>query len=237
MNNFDGGQKGGSKNILRELELKKPVRIDPHAAEIMKKWKNIVPQEKAKETAKTPEWILKRYPNVSKELPKHIVDDFNAQLEKAERLMEKYGKGGLFDTKGITDRINCHRVQHSIKKARVENRNAFELLEESFIFADYMNNFSYCIFGRMHIYTKEDMKQKFGNMRDSGGYEASDLLKNQTREEFHDVVKKVIKECGLSYEEAKELYEKKDISVHQYLFPAFLKLMEMGYKRYPDLIA
>ncbi|NYZ77065.1 hypothetical protein H0O02_01995 [Candidatus Micrarchaeota archaeon] len=186
------------------------------------------------EMAKTPEWILKRWPNAPKELPKDAVDDFYSCLEKAKGLMEKYRKNA-FDMESVSDRFDFLRVERYVKRAARAKRDALEVLEEGVIFADYMNNFSYAIFGRVQTYTKKDMKEKFGNMRNAGGYEASDLLKNQTRKEFYQTVRKVIEECRLSYEKAEELHEKK--AANKYLFPAFLRLMEMGYKRYPDLVS
>lgn len=71
------------------------------------------------------------------------------------------------------------------------------------------------------------------------GGRASNLLKSQGYEEFHKTVVRVINECGLSLETAETMYaEKRSLSkANRYLFPAFLKLLEMGYKSYPDLSA
>jgi|GEM_PF-5317686 len=189
----------------------------------------------AVEKAKTPEWILKRYPGVAGELPKHIVEEFNGQLEKANELMDRYEKG--LDPEKLNEKVDLYRARQYSERAKEENRDASEVLEEAFIFTDFMNNFSYMVFGRRHIYSEEDMGEKFGTARDAGGYEASELLKNQTRREFYDTVLKAIEECGLSYEKGEELFKRPDNSANRYLFPAFLKLMEMGYRRYPDLVA
>ncbi len=201
------------------------------------------PREKPKEPlldkaekAKTPEWILKRYPDAPKELPKQIVEEFNEHLQEAGELADRYEKG-LFDMEKMNDRLAHSRVEVYAERAEKENRDLGEVLGEAFIFTDFMNNFSYTVFGRRGLYSEEDMKGKFGDMRNAGGYEASELLKSRTRQEFYDNVMKAIEECGLSYEKGKELFEKPGNFANRYMFPVFLKLLEMGYKRYPDLVA
>lgn len=188
------------------------------------------------EKSKTPEWILKRYPDAPKELPKQVVEEFNEHLREAGELTDRYEKG-LFDMKEVDDRLAHSRVKIYAKRAEKENRDLGKVLEEALVFTDFMNNFSYTIFGRRQMYSDESMKEKFGNARNAGGYQASDLLKNQTRQEFYDTMLKVMEECGLSYEKGKELFKMPGNSANRYLFPAFLKLLEMGYKRYPDLVA
>ncbi len=194
------------------------------------------PLLQASEKARTPDWILRRYPNVPKEMPRQIVEEFNEYLAKANKLMDRYEKN-LLNPEKLNEKADLYRARQYAERAKEENRDAREVMEEAYIFTDFMNNFSYMVFGRVGMYSEEDMKEKFGNTRNAGGYEASDLLKSQTRQEFYDTVMKVIQECGLSYEEGKELFKKPGNFANRYLFPAFLKLIEMGYKRYPDLVA
>ncbi|NYZ77067.1 hypothetical protein H0O02_02005 [Candidatus Micrarchaeota archaeon] len=206
-------KKEGAASMLSRDAPKEPL-----AEQVMKKV----------EKAKTPDWILKRYPNVPKELPKHVVDDFNAHLEKARDLVEKYEK----------EQKDGEMIAYYAEKAREEKRDLLEIVEEKIVFSYYMNNFSYFIFHLLrHEHSEEEMRQKIGCDRNAGGIEASNLLKNQTREEFLQTVRKANEECGLAYEKGEELYGRKNNSANVYLFPAFLKLLEMGYKRYPDLSA
>lgn len=75
-----------------------------------------------------------------------------------------------------------------------------------------------------------------GKKDDVSGMPASNLKKSQSYSEFHSTVAKVISECGLSLERAGEIdKEEGRVRAHRYLFPAFLKLLDMGYKSYPDL--
>lgn len=179
------------------------------------------------ERVKTPEWIIKRYPNAPKTLSRRVVDDFNAQLERARNLVEQYEK----------EQKDNDLVAYYKEKAREEKRDLLEIIEEVTIFTYYMNNFSYYIFHQLkHFYSDEELRQKIGNARNGGGNEASGLIKNQTRKEFLDTVRAVIAKCGLSYEKAEEMFKNK-ASPNRYLFPAFLRLLDMGYKSYPDLSA
>jgi len=94
---------------------------------------------------------------------------------------------------------------------------------------NYMNNFHMRIIDHIPRLPKDKLGEKIGETR---GEKVSELMKNQSYEEFFEIVKKTVEECGLSLEKAKELGRSKGTV---YLLPAFLKLMEKGYKRYPDL--
>ena len=64
-------------DLLREIKLRRPVRIDPHKEDIMGRMNSTL--------AETPEWVLKMNSKVPKELPELIVKDLNDVLEKAEK--------------------------------------------------------------------------------------------------------------------------------------------------------
>lgn len=100
----------------------------------------------------------------------------------------------------------------------------------------WVNNFSYKITHLIpHEMPEKERKTKIGELYKNEKTVWSNLMKSQTSEEFLETVKKVMEECGLSYEKAGEL--SMTIKGSLYVLPAFLKLLEMGYKDYPDLSA
>jgi len=79
-----------------------------------------------------------------------------------------------------------------------------------------------------------------------GETEYSELFRNQTMREFFEIVDTVLEEEGISIEEVKRLQRLRNewdgagdpilIHLNGLTLPTFIRLREMGYKRYPDLV-
>lgn len=127
------------------------------------------------------------------------------------------------------------RLNESLKE--VKNRG-YGNSKDKYKWAIYLwvNNFCYNVTHFIPHLIPEKMKRiKIGELYTDATFKRSGLLNSQTYEEFLETVKKVMKECGLSYEKVRELSGTIEGSL--YVLPAFLKLLEMGYKDYPDLSA
>jgi len=99
----------------------------------------------------------------------------------------------------------------------------------------WVNNFSFTIAHVIPSMSEEKKKTKYSELYKGEESKRSKIMENQTPEEFLETAKKVMAECGLSYEEAGKLGV--SIKGNLYVLPAFLKLLEMDYKDYPDLSA
>ena len=190
-------------DILEEIKLKRPVRIDQYKDDIMKRMNGAL--------AETPGWVLKMNPNAPKELPEWIVKDFNNVLEDAKKWKKKQKE--YFDSIPEDERGEIPET----------------LAAEKHAMRGYMNNFYMRIIKDIPTRKESRLKKKIGIDRGEG---TSDLMRNQTYGEYYEVVKKTAEKCGVSLEEAGKL----DIwEGTKYLLPVFLRLLEMGYKSYPDL--
>ncbi len=73
----------------------------------------------------------------------------------------------------------------------------------------------------------------------------SELYENQTPKEFYETIKKALREKGISVDDVAKLNsestkgefvdESKIIELFKFVFPAYIRLREMGYNHYPDL--
>lgn len=74
-----------------------------------------------------------------------------------------------------------------------------------------------------------------GKARDNDESVPSDLIQRQTWREFFAAIDRALEACGISREKLEEHNGPSEREV--YVLPAFIKLMETGYRGYPDLSA
>ena len=74
---------------------------------------------------------------------------------------------------------------------------------------------------------------------DPGFMEYSSLLRSQTPRLFFDTIDRLLEEEGISKETVMNLkFHNRDLKrLYELTLPVFIKLREMGYLHYPDLIA
>ena len=67
---------------------------------------------------------------------------------------------------------------------------------------------------------------------------AGELLRSQSKREFYQTIDRVIQELGYNLSYIEQLNQPfRGIYKQPFIFPVYLRLREIGYKRYPDLVA
>lgn len=174
------------------------------------------------ERVRTPRWLLRRYPTLKRRIPRCIVESLNREILAWSHPERCLGLDG--------PTIEARRRLIDQDRERYGQRDTLEQIAITHC----MNNFCYQI--KYHLLGMDEARrtEKIGDRSPR----VSEKLRNTTHGEFLDDIRRAIEECGLSLERALELEREGDrvTEPNLYLFPAFVRLLEMGYN-IPDLSA